>query len=47
MTRRKVQMTKQVHFRLHTAHLGPDSLGAVLEMVSANPGKCPLFLCSP
>jgi DNA polymerase-3 subunit alpha len=37
--------TKQVHFRLHTAHLEPDSLGAVLEMVSAHPGKCPLFLC--
>jgi len=37
--------TKQVHFRLHTAHLEPDGLDSVLELVSANPGKCPLFLC--
>ena len=37
--------TKQVHFRLHTAHLQPDSLDSVQELVSAHRGRCPLFLC--
>jgi len=37
--------TKQVHLRLHTAHLKPEHLDAVRELVAAHPGKCPLFLC--
>lgn len=37
--------TKQVHLRLHTAHLKPDDIEAVCELVAAHPGKCPLFLC--
>jgi DNA polymerase-3 subunit alpha len=37
--------TKQVHFRLHTAHLDPGSLDSVQELAAAHPGRCPLFLC--
>jgi DNA polymerase-3 subunit alpha len=37
--------TKQVHLRLHTAHLKPDDVTAALELVAAHPGKCPLLLC--
>jgi DNA polymerase-3 subunit alpha len=37
--------TKQVHLRLHTAHLKPEDLEQARELVSENPGKCPLFLC--
>jgi DNA polymerase-3 subunit alpha len=37
--------TKQVHLRLHTAHLKPEQLDAVREIVAAHPGKCPLLLC--
>jgi len=37
--------TKQVHFRLHTAHLKPESLDSVHELAAAHPGRCPLFLC--
>jgi len=39
------RFTKQVHLRLHTAHLKPEQLDAVRELVAAHPGKCPLFLC--
>jgi DNA polymerase-3 subunit alpha len=39
------RFTKQVHLRLHTAHLTPDSLDAVRELTAAHSGKCPLFLC--
>ncbi len=39
------RFTKQVHLRLHTAHLKPDDLTSVQELVAAHPGKCPLFLC--
>ena len=39
------RFTKQVHLRLHTAHLKPEHLDSVLELVTAYPGKCPLFLC--
>jgi len=39
------KFTKQVHLRLHTAHLKPEDLDAVREIVAANPGKCPLLLC--
>ncbi len=39
------RFTKQVHLRLHTAHLKPEDLDAVRELVAAHPGECPLFLC--
>jgi DNA polymerase-3 subunit alpha len=39
------KFTKQVHFRLHTAHLKPEHLDAARELVAAHTGKCPLFLC--
>jgi DNA polymerase-3 subunit alpha len=37
--------TKQVHLRLHTAHLTPKHLQAARDLVAAHPGRCPLFLC--
>jgi DNA polymerase-3 subunit alpha len=37
--------TKQVHLRLHTAHLQPEHLDAAQQLVVAHRGKCPLFLC--
>ena len=37
--------TKQVHLRLHSAHLQPEDLTKVQELVAAHAGKCPLFLC--
>ena len=40
-----VRFTRQVHFRLHTAHLQPAQLESVRELIAAHPGKCPLFLC--
>jgi hypothetical protein len=39
------KFTKQVHLRLHTAHLKPDDIESVRELVAAHPGKCPLLLC--
>jgi len=39
------KFTKQVHLRLHTAHLKTEHLDAVRELVAAHPGKCPLLLC--
>ena len=39
------QFTRQVHLRLHTAHLKPEQLESVRELVAAHPGKCPLLLC--
>jgi DNA polymerase III subunit alpha len=40
-----LRYTKQVHLRLHTAHVKPEHLTAVHELILAHPGKCPLFLC--
>ena len=37
--------TKQVHLRLPMAHLQPDDMNKVAELVAAHPGKCPLYLC--
>ena len=37
--------TKQVHFRLHMAHLTPQLLESARELACNNPGKCPLYLC--
>jgi len=39
------RFTKQVHLRLHTAHLKPEHLEVVHELASTHRGKCPLFLC--
>ena len=39
------RFTKQVHLRLHTAHLTPQSIDALGQLVAAHPGKCPLLLC--
>jgi DNA polymerase-3 subunit alpha len=39
------KFTKQVHLRLHTAHVKPENLPSVFDLVAAHPGKCPLFLC--
>ncbi len=37
--------TRQVHLRLHTAHLQPESFAQAFQLVSQHPGKCPLLLC--
>src|SRR5690606_9260989 len=37
--------TKQVHYRLHTAHLTPEKLEEAMGLVTEHPGKTPLFLC--
>ena len=39
------KFTRQVHLRLQAAHLQPEQLNSVREMVAAHQGKCPLFLC--
>jgi len=39
------RFTKQVHLRLNTSHVGPESLERIREIVEAHQGKCPLFLC--
>ena len=39
------RFTKQVHLRLHTAHVKPEQLESVRELVAAHAGKCPLLLC--
>ncbi|MBU6410632.1 MAG: DNA polymerase III subunit alpha, partial [Verrucomicrobia bacterium] len=39
------RFTRQVHLRLHAAHVEPGQLESVRELVAAHPGKCPLFLC--
>jgi DNA polymerase-3 subunit alpha len=39
------RFTKQVHLRLHTAHLTPESIDSIRALVAAHPGKCPLLLC--
>jgi DNA polymerase III subunit alpha len=37
--------TKQVHLRLHTAHLTPEKLEEARGLASSHPGKIPLYLC--
>ena len=37
--------TKQVHLRLHLAHLTPEKLDDLRILVEANKGRIPLFLC--
>jgi DNA polymerase-3 subunit alpha len=38
------KFTKQVHLRLNAVHLDEAKLKAIFDLVSAYPGKCPLFL---
>ena len=37
--------TKQVHLRLHTAHLTAEKLEEAKGLASSHPGKIPLYLC--
>jgi DNA polymerase-3 subunit alpha len=37
--------TKQVHLRLHSANIKPGDLEAARDLITAHPGKCPVFLC--
>src|SRR5262249_33246474 len=37
--------TRQVHLRLHTAHIANTDLEAARELIIAHPGKCPVFVC--
>jgi DNA polymerase-3 subunit alpha len=39
------RFTKQVHLRLNTAHVAPDKLDSIRDMLVPYAGKCPLFLC--
>ena len=39
------KFTKQVHFRLPTAHLTPERLEQARQLVETHRGRCPLFLC--
>jgi DNA polymerase-3 subunit alpha len=39
------RFTKQVHLRLHTAHLTPGHLEEIRELAAAHAGCCPLLLC--
>ena len=39
------RFTRQVHLRLHTAHLKPEHLDSIHRLIAEHPGKCPLFLC--
>jgi len=39
------KFTKQIHFRLNTAHLTPELLERAGVIAQAHPGRCPLFLC--
>jgi DNA polymerase-3 subunit alpha len=39
------KFTKQVHLRLQTAHLTPETLETLRGILKTHPGRCPLFLC--
>ena len=39
------RFTRQVHLRLHSAHLTPEHIESARDLVTAHPGKCPLLLC--
>ena len=39
------KFTKQVHFHLNTAHLQPENMVSLHELVIAHAGKCQLLLC--
>jgi DNA polymerase III subunit alpha len=37
--------TKQVHIRIQMAHVKPEQIESVRELIAAHPGKCQLLLC--
>jgi DNA polymerase-3 subunit alpha len=37
--------TKQVHLRLNSAHLTPEKLAEIRDLLAAHAGKTPVFLC--
>jgi DNA polymerase-3 subunit alpha len=37
--------TKQVYLRLQMAHMQPEQIESVKGLITAHPGRCPLFLC--
>jgi len=37
--------TKQVYLKLQMAHLQPENIESIRELIAAHPGRCPLFLC--
>jgi DNA polymerase-3 subunit alpha len=37
--------TKQVHLRLNAAHLQPEHIDAIRDLLALHPGKCQVFLC--
>lgn len=39
------RFTKRIHLRLNTVHLKSEKLDAIKDLVTSNPGRCPLFLC--
>jgi DNA polymerase-3 subunit alpha len=39
------KFTKQVHLRLNTAHLKPESMESVREILAPHAGRCQLLLC--
>lgn len=39
------RFTKQVHLRLHTAHLTLQTIDSLGALVIEHPGRCPLMLC--
>ena len=39
------RFTKQVHLRLHTAHITEQHLESARQLAEAHRGKCPLLLC--
>ena len=40
-----VRFTRQIHLRLNTAHLKPEQLFSVQQLVQAHRGEVPLYLC--
>jgi DNA polymerase-3 subunit alpha len=39
------KFTRQVHLRLNTAHLTPQSFESIRDLTQSHAGRCPLFLC--
>ncbi len=37
--------TKQVHLRLHLAHISEEKLEEIRQLIAQHAGRCPLFLC--
>ena len=39
------KFTKLIHIRLYSSKAEPEDLTRLFELISAHPGKCPVFLC--